>query len=276
VSTPGGLSWQGGWDEPGVLSVVLIAAGTSGSGLFVYSGTPAAGNLIYSITAAATGTDLFGNATLGGATSYGPTLPSGFQAVEISNGQIIWSTAATLAGPWTAGPVINGENNGQFTIDTSTAATDVQLAMAANLWQVNAPSEFGSLTGVQFVPGTGLLAMNSSVAETWHSMTLLNSWANVAGFAVAKYRLVASPPNSVEIIGAIDATAATAATFFTLPSGYIPADKQPVCAAGENLAVPAGRSPWIQCDASGNLSVQNTGALGAWESFFHGFISLDA
>ena len=44
MSTPGGVSWAGGWDEPGVLSVVIVQAGTPGTGIFVYSGTPAAGN----------------------------------------------------------------------------------------------------------------------------------------------------------------------------------------------------------------------------------------
>jgi hypothetical protein len=129
------------------------------------------------------------------------------------------------------------------------------------------------------INASGLSAANPSSAnnaETWHAMVLKNSWANVAGFAAAKYRKIASPPNSVEVIGAINAAAATAAAFFTLPAGYIPASKQPVCSMGANASVPAGLSPWIQCDTSGNLSVQNTGALGAWESFFHGFISLDA
>ena len=69
MSELAGASWLGGWDEPGVLSIVLIAAGAPGSGLFVYSGPPAAGNLIGSI-AAANGTDLFGNAYLAGFTSY--------------------------------------------------------------------------------------------------------------------------------------------------------------------------------------------------------------
>jgi hypothetical protein len=81
----------------------------------------------------------------------------------------------------------------------------------------------------------------------------------------------------VEIIGAINAAAATAATFATLPAGYIPASSQPVCSMGANAAVPAGLSPWINCDTSGNLSVQNTGGVpAAWRSFFHGFIALDA
>lgn len=131
-----------------------------------------------------------------------------------------------------------------------------------------------SITAVK--PGTGTSVTNAAVPEAWNTMTLANGWANVAGFAAAKYRKVASPPNSVEIECSINAAAATASTFFNLPAGYRPANAQPVCSMGANAAIPAGLSPWIKCDALGNLSVQNTGALGAWESFFHGFVALDA
>jgi hypothetical protein len=217
MTTPGAQSWLGGWDEPGVLSVVLIAAGTTGAGLFVYSGTPAAGNLIYSITAAATGTDIFGNATLGGATSYGPSVPSGFQAISVNAGLITWYTATTTAGPWTSGPFINGEDNGQFTIDFSTAATDVQLALAANLFQVNAPSEFGALTGFEFVPGTGLTALNTSAAETWHTLTVQAPWTNNASNPL-RYRLL--PDGNVQWSGS--ATAAAQAGTTTVSAAPIP------------------------------------------------------
>lgn len=109
MSMMGGLSWQGGWDEPGVLSVVLINGSTPGSGLFVYSGVPAAGNLIESI-AATTGTDAFGNNYLAGDTVY---LNPGV-ALNLSSGALTFYTgtnphatfasqaaltAATFAGP---------------------------------------------------------------------------------------------------------------------------------------------------------------------------------
>jgi hypothetical protein len=238
-----GGSWAGGWDEPGVLSVVLINAGTPGSGLFTYSGTPALGNLIESI-AGTSGTDPQGNAYLAGETFYGPGPASTRKAVNINASTIQLYTAATAAGPYTA------QNAGFFL----TANGEVALG-----------NIFGSVPGS---PGT---------QEIWNPMSpLLNSWAAVAGFAAPQYRFIASPANSVEITGAINAAAATTATFFTLPAGYRPASQQPVCSMGANASVPAGLSPWVKCDASGNLSVQNTGALGAWEGFFHGFISLDA
>ena len=121
-------------------------------------------------------------------------------------------------------------------------------------------------------------AANPSVLSTdsWHPMTpLLNGWANAAGNVTAQYRLVASPPNSVEAIGALAANAATAATFFTLPAGYRPASQQQV-ACGATGGQVAGSTPFVQCDAGGNLTVQHD-TIGAADAYlFHGFISLDA
>jgi hypothetical protein len=248
----GAGSWAGGWDEPGVLSIVLIAAGTPGSGLFVYSAAPAAGNLIESI-AATGGTDLFGNTYLAGHVTYGPGPVGQRAATQLSQQTLGYYLAPSASGAYVLKAQIFFNGSGNITLEpVSTGVIQATQEIVAS------------------VPGS------PGTAEVWNPMTLLNSWANVGGFAVAQYRKVASPPNSVEIVCALDATSASAATFFTLPAGYVPASSQPVCAMGENLSVPAGRSPWVKCDTSGNLSVQNTGALGAWEAFFHGFISLDA
>jgi hypothetical protein len=301
--------------QPGVSNAVVLAQyvivfGTAG-GVFVYTGTPAPGNQpIASLTNAAT--DPYDNPTQQGLTVY--DLPAYLQlhvntafydapAVEmvtgapsedrhavmysiILNAGLVNETLQTdILGPASTSDTVQGlvqlvsaaadgssEAGGVLYVvdNTTTVATPVAFWNSTAGFSVIA----GSATAVK--PGTGTSPANPPAAETWHAMSLKNSWANVSGFAVAQYRKVASPPNSVEITGAINAAAATAAAFYTLPAGYIPADKQAVCAMGANASVPAGLSPWIECDASGNLSVQNTGALGAWESFFHGFISLDA
>jgi hypothetical protein len=112
--------------------------------------------------------------------------------------------------------------------------------------------------------------------ETWHAMSpLLNSWANSAGNVAPQYRKVASPPNSVEIIGTLNAAAATATTFFTLPANYIPASVQAIPCGTFNASAGIDNVPFIQCDASGNLTVQQRIAS-ATGIRFHGFISLDA
>jgi len=104
MTTPGGLSWQGGWDEPGVLSYVLINA-EAGGGLFVYSGTPTAGNLVASITAPAAGQylDPFGNMVIpDGFVTYNEYSPGVWIAVQYAdNGIKVWG-ATSYAGPYSS------------------------------------------------------------------------------------------------------------------------------------------------------------------------------
>lgn len=57
-----------GWQND-IFQVLIVEAGQTRSGLFVYSGLPASGNLIASV-AAATGTDEFGNSYQDGIVSY--------------------------------------------------------------------------------------------------------------------------------------------------------------------------------------------------------------
>ena len=296
--------------QPGTSSAVVLAQfvivfGNNG-GVFVYNGTPGPGNQpIASVTSAST--DPYGNPVQPGFTVYdlpaylqmhinsllGPALEQvtgatseaahgAFYNVVVNRGLINEIIESNWLGPGsTSGGVQGLVQLVSAAADGSTLAGgviyDLLSGAATNFahWNYEGFSvDAGSVTAVK--PGTGTSDANPAVGESWHSMTLANSWANVAGFAVAQYRKIGSPPNSVEIIGAINAAAATAAAFFTLPAGYRPASNIPVCSMGENASLPAGLSPWIECTTGGILSVQNTAALGAWESFFHGFIPLDA
>ena len=302
MTTPGGLSWQGGWDEPGVLSVVIVESGQPGTGVFVYSGVPASGNPpIGWISAAAT--DPYGNTITPASDVVIGAGQDGSPQVVLESSSGSGEIAFPLPGTWTNYPNIFGSLSGSGGLLSINGPTDstiddqvfVSLASAAvegsgstgflayidanagrntiAEWSFNGLTvNVGSVTAVE--PGTGTSATNPAVGESWHAMTLANSWANVAGFATARYRLTAL--DQVEVIGAIDASSASSAVFFTLPSGYRPASQQAVCAMGASGSVPAGLSPWVRCTTGGALSVQNTGALGAWEAFFHGFISLDA
>lgn len=228
----------------------VIIAGTSGQ-LLVYSGTPAAGNLIGSISAAG-GTDPFGNAYLAGESNYFHSVS--FLALQIFAGTVKWYTASSAAGPWVG-------------------ASQITQNVAGTVLTITAPALAvpGPVTG-------GLVASNPlllTTPETWHPMSpLLNSWAGVAGQVANQYRIVASPPNTVEIIGAVNAAAATAGTFFTLPAAYQPASAQRFAAEG-GVAGSAGNG--IACDTSGNLTVGGAPGLPSATSwFYHGFISLDA
>jgi hypothetical protein len=270
---PGAQSWLGGWDEPGVLSVVLIESNIPGSGLFVYSGQPAAGNLIASIAAAAA-TDSFGNNYVAGEASYAATF-----ATAINGGQIVWYSGSLAAG-WSS-------------VATAVAHAVVPqglvISAAAEIALVNSAGSSGLTLGTPVGPNVTLLSGAvgditagvpgaANTVETWHAMSpLLNSWANQAAPVVqAQYRKVASPPNSVEVIGGLNAAAATAITFFTLPAGYRPASAQTFGAVGTfSGAVALNNVIFGQCDTAGNLSIQQRTASATGVNF-HGFISLDA
>jgi hypothetical protein len=71
------------------------------------------------------------------------------------------------------------------------------------------------------------IAYNSDGAgtpETWHLATLNAPWTNRgAGFPKLSYRLVASPPNSLQITGQLTVGgAASGSVVTTLPAGYTP------------------------------------------------------
>jgi hypothetical protein len=126
----------------------------------------------------------------------------------------------------------------------------------------------GSSGGAQSLNtgGTGI--------ETWHNMTLLNGWANAAGNTVARYRLIASPSNSVQVEGVLDSSAATAATFITLPAGYHPSGAGGY-AVGANGAVSANQAPQLRWANTGSLSIASftpTAGIAVWIT---GIIPLD-
>lgn len=120
-------------------------------------------------------------------------------------------------------------------------------------------------------PGT------ASTVETWHAATLLNTWANFGGaFVTTKYRYIASPPKSVEIIGTItNGTNANGTVLFTLPTGYRPATQQRnvIYAFGGTLNI-AGETPAVDTATTGNVTC--LGCVNATILTFHYIVSLDA
>ena len=292
--------------QPGVSSGIVLAQyvivfGTTG-GVFIYAGTPAFGNpplyWMGNVTA-----DPYGNAVEPGI--WAGTASGAQVGIQVNSnaGEILFPLPGTFSGDARIGSLNFGSGAALEIIgpsDMAPANDSVLLDLVDNAGGSGSAAWFlgyndanggsnthavGNYKGMQIfvaqpitatAPGSGTSPTNPATVESWHAMTLTNSWANVAGFAAAKYRLIASPPNTVEIIGAINAAAASSASFFTLPAAYRPASNVPVCSMGANASVPAGLSPWIECTTAGVLSVQNTGALGAWESFFHGYIALDA
>jgi hypothetical protein len=121
-------------------------------------------------------------------------------------------------------------------------------------------------------------------AEAWHVIgaasqpAFTNTWSNT-GTPAAKFRLIGSPPNTVEIIADIShAAIAGTSSPFTLPTGYLPASQQIwplgflVCTAGfANAANP----PLVTLTTGGVVNLQSLPA-GTTRVAFHTLISLDA
>ena len=286
------------WTNQVVASVIVGGTGP-GTGVFVYDPTVTLGDLIASITDATTGPegettakginayvtfagDVMAvglNLTLGGSGLPGlsvtditnpPTTPAGVGAQAVGTGGISPGGDAFLI-------------SGQGTLADVAASVVVESQLTSGVTNGTVALNGGQTTvGGALIATAGTAANPSNITtDTWHDIAtagFLNGWANTAGNVKAQYRMVASPPKSVEIIGAILATGASAVTFFQLPAGppsYRPASQQQVVAAGTG-GVAAGTSCFIGCDTSGNLTVHN-GTIGAANSYlFHGFISLDA
>jgi hypothetical protein len=216
----------------------VIIAGSQGQ-LLVYNGTPGANNLIYSITSRQF-TDPYGNLVLAGSTAY-----------KFSNVNGNFYLATNMNGTVTSGNVI------EFYYASSEAGPWTRDAVIGN----------GPLTA-------GANPTLAVTADTWHNMTLLNGWANQAGWTPARYQLLGSPPNSVRVQGVINASAATTFVFFTLPAGYVPSGNGGY-AAGANAGVPANQSPQVRWDSSGNLSVNSVGLGAANAVWISGIVNLD-
>jgi hypothetical protein len=204
------------------------------NGAYFYSGTPTAGNLIASITNA-NGTDPFGNTVWGGVSSYDLTDGS---VTQIFDGQLL--TLGNGVGIGT------GAQSDMYSSGTGTfiaaggytvlfgAATGVNASAQMFLYD----SAAGGGTPYIATPNTALAvpsiaALVSGVPEVWHYVGAAGNpafgagWSNVGspndGLA---YKFLAEK-NAVWVKGYVNnATAANAASVFTLPAAYRPASQQ--------------------------------------------------
>ena len=115
-------------------------------------------------------------------------------------------------------------------------------------------------------------------AENWHTISPSNSWSNST--PALQYRYLASPPNTVEVIGDITHVSISGSSIIgTLPAGYRPAHQQPwplsYVAATAGWTTGATWPPRLRLDTSGNLTLLDLPA-GTTEVIFHAFYSLDA
>jgi hypothetical protein len=123
---------------------------------------------------------------------------------------------------------------------------------------------------------SGIAAANpnvTNVAETWHTLTPANGWANVAGNVALKYRLM--PDNSVTILGTLSMTSASSATIGTLPAGYRPATQQ-AFVIGTNAGGVAASDRVLQVTTGGIMSLLDLTITSGGVAFISGKIYLDA
>jgi len=259
INSPGYVAGVSGWtinqDGSAEFNNVTIRGGTTigGTSLWYSTATPQANTLVESVSSVA-GMDSAGNYVLAGHAAYHYSAVHFSFAVAVTDFGVIWySAAAGTLGPWTeVQSVIVNAVSGILTLSNAVIA--------------------GELTATGGTPASPSVIST----DTWNAMSpLLNSWAAIAGNVTNQYRLVASPPNTVEVIGTLDASSATSTKFFTLPAGYVPASQQGFPVGTFSGSAAADNVPFLQCDTSGNLTIQQRTATQT-SIRYHGLISLDA
>lgn len=118
------------------------------------------------------------------------------------------------------------------------------------------------------IPGT-------SNPEVWNAMVLTGLWTNFGGaFVTAQYRKLASPGNSMQIVGVCNTNGGFGAgtVMTTFPVGYRPLKtiRFPVTTAN-----PGARTPSLEINAAGQMSVLGLAAI-ATTVEFNAIIPLDA
>lgn len=273
-----------------IVANTVVIGGTAG-GLFIYQGTPGAGNAPIAWSAPpGTTTDPYGNIL---------PLNGGFITEALStiaalvNGKAQFFTT-TFPPANNAIIGIGGSSSNSQTLELSSGNISSDTAAIINLISDTVmPQAFAQIGQLLVTPnGTGAVSTDAleiqgnatfqgdirfstpSGISNWTNITLVNGWANGAGNVVAKYQRITSPPNSVEIIGAISSAAATNIKFGSIP--FTPNSQQGI-AAGASGNVAANMAPYVQCDTAGNLTMNSAAALPGNGNFrFHGTISLDA
>lgn len=105
-----------------------------------------------------------------------------------------------------------------------------------------------------------LIKLVGGSAETWHTPTLLNSFSQ--NTPTLQYRLIASPPNTVQVYGVVTSgtTVTSGTSIAQLPAGYRPATNT---LPHQVLNAGAGTGLWLGLQADGNLALHGTWTNGA-------------
>lgn len=259
----------------------FIGYGDAGE-ILIYTGNPQTdptATLLLSVSSAA-GADPFGFAYGLGFYLYGPEgaviglsdngsqpvlamRPPGVKSLTLQ--PLIFSAAfnAGLANEYQWIVMSSGKSGGN-----ADAALQLQGESADKSVAAAVIVEFGGVVNAIFTP-TALEMNVPIIADTWHPMALASPWANQGGSGVpCQYRKVASPPNTVEVIGELLADSVTSGMFATLP--YAPVHSQPFFVQSSTTSVYTGA-----CTTGGALEIGGSAIVNGTYTF-HGFISLDA
>lgn len=202
--------WQIKKDGSAEFNNIVIRGSVTIGGLELkYNGVPAANNLVYSNSVTA-GTDSFGNAYFAGVTEYGLnglTYYAVNMAFGIGNGDIFGGivevyTGASMAA-WTASATFTMGANGIAEL------TCAQIKLRPSTG-TNAP----------------LVASNPNsigLTESWHDMTLLNSWTTTG---YAQYRLDTNDRVLIRGRSLAPGTTTGGTSIWTPPGGYVPSVTQ--------------------------------------------------
>lgn len=173
------------------------------------------------------------------------------------------SAPANGTTPYGALQMVNGSSNqnvlewfhNQITFFEGSYLYTDGLHLLTKLWGnggvVTVGDELLAVKGVAAAqPGS-----SPSTPETWHNLSLINSWSVRSGGYAARYRLTAD--NCVEVVGEISNSSISGTSqIATLPAGYTPTYNQDVPIGWSSTSGPTS-SPTLFLSTSGNLTLFN-------------------
>lgn len=140
-------------------------------------------------------------------------------------------------------------------LTSPTAGAPTQSAFLRLLSQTNDPNGSAAWISAKEISVLGALEVDTD--ETWHNLTLVNSWATLAGL-VPRYRKDFA--GNIYLIGRL--SGGTTGTIATLPVGYRPIAVIDIAlkSAGDSSSV-----SWIQVNTTGTITVVgNVAAAQTW------------
>lgn len=259
-----------GFNSPAILNFDVDNVVINPKGLFVYSASiPALGNLIASIVfGTANVTDKAGNVALPGQTSY--VFQSGtYQALNIYNGQVNWFSAPTMAGPWTEGSGIDGRAD-VFNVGAGTGGSGMQFLVQQDLFRF-----LDGLSGMDWTPSTGLVAISGGTDQGWNILALTTVTGSGNGVNGIRCKLL--PVNAVLLEWDIATNSvANGVTVATLPANCQPAKAHNIASGtyGGTVALTTAVNPHFTVNTNGTIVTGATGG-NAFEMCGTALIGLD-